>query len=84
MFINICKSLIIGVLSLIGYIMMMDSEKDKKKNPEDKNKEYIIIVSIIAVISFLVIQMSQTTNEIIPVSKAVNMSSTMLNNKPPF
>ena len=83
MFVNLCKSLVIGILSLIVYITLNDSNKDHLTESE-KNKEYMIIIGVISVSSFLVIQLSQPRSEMIAVSQKTNMGESFLNNKPPF
>ena len=84
MFINICKGVVIGILSLIVYVVINDSEQDEKKTREDKNKEYLKIVGIISVSSFIVIQMSQNNTSLVSYDKSIKASEPMLNNKPPF
>jgi len=84
MFINISKGFVIGILSLIVYIVVNDSEKDETKTREEKNKEYLKIVAIISVSSFMVIQMSQNNTSLVSFDKNIKVNEPMLNNKPPF
>lgn len=83
MFVNLCKSLVISILSLIVYMTLNDSKKEHLTENE-KNKEYMIIISVISVTSFLVIQLSQPRSELIAVNQKINLGESFLNNKPPF
>jgi len=83
MFVNLCKSLVISILSLIVYMTLNDSKKEHLTESE-KNKEYMIIIGIISVTSFIVIQLSQPRSELIPVNQKLNLGESFLNNKPPF
>lgn len=83
MFVNLCKSLVISILSLIVYMTLNDSKKEHLTESE-KNKEYMIIIGIISVTSFLVIQLSQPRSELIAVNQKINLGESFLNNKPPF
>lgn len=83
MLVNICKSCVIGILSLIAYIIVNDTEKDETKNREDKNKEYLKIVGIISTASFIVIQLSLNNTSVVSYDN-IKINEPMLNNKPPF
>ena len=85
---DLFKSILISIISLIVYVVVTDKldEKDNlfKENIEkDKIKEYLIIVVIISLSSFLVINMSSKNTELVPL-KMSTIKEPLLNNKPPF
>ena len=87
---NIFKSIMICIISLIVYVVVTDKLDENKDNifkgnmiQKDKTKEYLIIVGIISISSFIVINMSSTKTELVPL-KMSEIKEPLLNNKPPF
>ncbi len=87
---NIFKSIMISIISLIVYVVVTDKLDENKDNifkgnmiEKDKTKEYLIIVGIISISSFIVINMSSTKTELVPL-KMSEIKEPLLNNKPPF
>ena len=81
---DLFKSILIGIVSLIVYIIVTDKLDENKGNIEkDKVKEYVIIIAIISISSFMVINMSSSNTELVPL-KMDTIKSPLLNNKPPF
>ena len=88
---NIFKSITISIISLIVYVVVTDKLDENKDNifnkgnmiEKDKTKEYLIIVGIISISSFIVINMSSTKTELVPL-KMSEIKEPLLNNKPPF
>lgn len=86
---DLFKSILISIISLIVYVVVTDKLDEKKDNifkenvEKDKIKEYLIIIVIISVSSFLVINMSSKNTELVPV-KMSTIKEPLLNNKPPF
>lgn len=88
---NLLKSAGISILSLIVYVVITDKLDENKDNPfnkgyqleKDKNKEYLIIFSIIVLSSFLVINMTSKNTELVPLQMSA-IKEPLLNNKPPF
>ena len=83
---NLIKSIIIGTLSLIIYIVITDNPEDNRQvhTAEEKNKKYAIIFLIISISSFAVIHISQSNSSLVPMSGGSEIRGPMLNNKPPF
>tara|TARA_B100000035_G_C20834987_1_gene480380 strand:- start:229 stop:474 length:246 start_codon:yes stop_codon:yes gene_type:complete len=80
----------ISIISLIVYVVVTDKLDENKDNifkgnmiEKDKTKEYLIIVGIISISSFIVINMSSTKTELVPL-KMSEIKEPLLNNKPPF
>lgn len=87
---NIFKSIMISIISLIVYVVVTDKLDENKDNifkgnmiEKDKTKEYLIIIGIISISSFIVINMSSTKTELVPL-KMSEIKEPLLNNKPPF
>ena len=86
---DLFKSILISIISLIVYVVVTDKLDEKKDNlfkenvEKDKVKEYLIIVVIISVSSFVVINMSSKNTELVPL-KMSTIKEPLLNNKPPF
>ena len=86
---DLFKSILISIISLIVYVVVTDKLDEKKDNifkenvEKDKVKEYLIIIVIISVSSFVVINMSSKNTELVPL-KMSTIKEPLLNNKPPF